>query len=317
MKYLVTGGAGFIGSYVSRALWERGDQVVVLDNFNEFLYPATLKRARVKHFLNSPAVDIVEGSILDDAVLKDLFKTHSFDAIIHLAALANPRFSLEAEEAYHEVNVLGTLKLLKAAHTHRIKKFIFAGSSSVYNDEQAPFTEDSYPLRPRSPYGASKAAAESYCALWHDLHGLSVIVLRFFSVYGPWGRPDMAPMVFAEKILKGQPIEVTRQPRQRDFTYIDDIIPAVLASTSYDAGFEIFNIGRGEPVNLGDLIIALEAAAGQTAKLVERDAPPGEMRITYADTSKAQRQLGYAPSISVGQGARELVTWMREWYLQQ
>ena len=314
MKVLITGGAGFIGSHVAKALVARGDEVVLFDDFNELLYPASLKRARVAEFLGDAAPELVEASLLDqDALSKAV--TKDIDVVIHFGALANPRVSLDKEDEYTDVNVTGTLNVLKAATNAGVGKVIFAGSSSVYNDEQTPFKESSYPLKPRSPYGASKAAAEVYCGMWHDLHQLPITVLRFFSVYGPWGRPDMAPFIFAEKILGGETIEVSRDKRQRDFTCIDDVVPAVLAATEADLGFEVINVGRGEPVHLSDLIMAIESAAGIEARITERETPPGEMRVTYADVSKAKKLLEYQPSISVQDGVKPMVAWIRDWWL--
>ncbi|MCH8748913.1 SDR family NAD(P)-dependent oxidoreductase [Patescibacteria group bacterium] len=312
-NYFITGGAGFIGAHLAKALMKRGDSVVVYDDFNGWLYPTALKQARAEAFLTE--AKIIEGDILDAKALKQALSFSSFDAVIHLAAYANPRRSLEAEELYNQVNVGGTLQLLKAATAQGVPQFLFASSSSVYNDEKTPFSEDSYPLHPWSPYGASKAAAEVYCAMWHELHGLPVTILRPFSVYGPWGRPDMAPMIFADKILSGKSIELNRDPRQRDFTYIDDVIVGIITAVDKKFEFEIINLGRGEPVNLGDLIVALEEACGREAKIIERDTPPGEMRITYADATKAKKLLSYAPNISVAEGAKKMVAWMREEYL--
>ncbi len=214
---------------------------------------------------------------------------------------------------YTTVNILGTLNVIRAATTHGVGRVLFAGSSSVYNDNDVPFTEDSYPLRPRSVYGASKAAAEMYLRTWHDLYGLPVTILRFFSVYGPWGRPDMAPHIFTQRILDGQPITVTSDDRQRDFTYIDDVIAGTQAALKHAADFDIINIGRGTPTKITDLIATIERATGKKAQQTSRPAPPGEMRITYADTSKAKRLFGYESRVSLDEGVGKLVAWFTEW----
>lgn len=314
MKILVTGGAGFIGSHMVKALLERGDTVTIIDNFNDLLYPSSLKEERLEKFIGeNDKLGVVHGDINDENVLKEAFSGEPVDVVLHLAALANPKTSLNAEEEYTHANVNGTLAVLKAATANKVRKLVFAGSSSVYNDGQTPFNENSYPLFPRSPYGASKAAAEIYCSMWHDLHGLPITVLRFFSVYGPWGRPDMAPMIFASNLLTDKPIELNRDERKRDLTYIGDVVPAILAAVDTDLGFEVINVGRGEPINIKDLVGALEKASGVEAVIKERETPAGEMRVTYADISKARKLLDYAPTVSVGEGAEKLIEWLRDW----
>lgn len=310
MRVLITGGAGFIGTFTARALLERGDEVVLLDDMNSWLYPAELKEARLAHVLGERRPKLIVGSIMDQKLLTTLFSDTDFDTVVHLAAIPNPARSLAAAELYTAVNVMGTMYVLEAARQHQVERFIFAGSSSVYNDEQTPFREDVYPLRPRSPYGASKAAAEAYCAAWHELYGLSITVLRFFSVYGPWGRPDMAPQLFAQKILNDETLEIS-QGRSRDLTYIDDVVSGVVAAIDRQFGFEIFNIGRGEPQSLDALVAALGHAAGKKVRTVPRQAPPGELRITYASIAKAQEMLGYQPRVSIEEGAQRLVEWMK------
>lgn len=314
MKVLITGGAGFIGAYAARALLERGDDLVLYDNLNDFLYPSARKEARLNFLF--PDSDrrprLITGDILDVQLLNRIFEEEGFDTVLHFAALANPARSLSAPVEYTLVNVLGTVNVLSAAQANGVARFIFAGSSSVYNDEQAPFAEDSYPLRPRSPYGASKASAEAYCAMWHELHGLPITVLRFFSVYGPWGRPDMAPEIFARQILNDETLSVARE-RKRDLTYIDDVVEGVMLACDRQFGFEVINIGRGEPQSLHELINALAKAAGKEARLKEKAAPPGEMAITYANVEKAKRLLGYNPKVSLEEGAKRLINWLREY----
>ncbi len=313
MKVLVTGGAGFIGSHVSKALLEAGEEVVVFDNFDGLVYSPTVKQDRIEHmFSAAKRPRLITGDILDQNLVHTVFQEEHFDKVVHLAALANPGKSLEAAEQYTLVNVAGTQHILEAARQHDIVQFIFAGSSSVYNDEQTPFREDSYPLRPRSPYGASKAAAENYCMTWHELYGLPITVLRFFSVYGPWGRPDMAPMIFAQALLNDEVLYVTRD-RQRDFTYIDDIVSGVLAALSRKFDYEVINLGRGEPVELTRFIEALEVAAKKKAKIEVREAPAGEMHITYADIAKARTLLDYNPKISFEEGTARLIEWMKKY----
>lgn len=312
MRVLITGGAGFIGAFVARALVDRGDEVVLFDDMNSWLYPASLKEARLQHLFSEKRPKLIVGNILDQKLLATVFAEEGFDTVLHFAAIPNPAKSLDAAELYTAVNVLGTVQVLEAARQNDIERFIFAGSSSVYNDEQTPFREDAYPLKPRSPYGASKAAAEAYCAAWHELYGLPITVLRFFSVYGPWGRPDMAPAIFAQQILNDETLEVS-EGRARDLTYIDDVVTGVMAATDRQFGFEIFNIGRGEPQSLDALIAALAKAADKQVRTEPREAPPGELKITYANIDKAKQMLGYAPKVSIEEGAKRLVEWIEEY----
>lgn len=315
MTILVTGGAGFIGAYVVRALQAAGHEVTILDNWSEFLYPVAFKRDRVSALLpDFPREKIIDGDVTNAALLRKLLTDTSFDLVLHLAALTNPGKSMAEPKEYWRVNVGGTQTLLAALDRAGISRVIFAGSSSVYNDKVVPFREDGPPLRPRSPYGQTKAEAEKALAAWQvQRPGRSVTILRFFSVYGPWGRPDMAPMIFAQKVLAGEAIEVTTEERQRDFTYIDDTLAGLLAAVERPFSFEIINLGRGEPTTLRRFIAALEAAAQREAHIVPRATPRGEMQITYADIAKARRLLNYQPHISVEAGTRQLVEWLRRY----
>jgi UDP-glucuronate 4-epimerase len=309
MKLFITGGAGFIGAHVAKAALTAGHTVTLFDDLNDMLYPKDLKIKRLTALVGENAA-LIEGNILEIDVLNQTIATSEPDIILHFAAHANPGVSLLHANAYTRVNVEGTLNVLQCATANKVNKLIFAGSSSVYNDEQTPFTEDSYPLRPKSPYGAAKAAAENYCAMWHELYGLPVTILRFFSVYGPWGRPDMAPWIFAERLLKGKSIQLNKDNRERDFTYIDDIVDAVMASLTVNIAYEIINVGRGEPINLKQFIQALEYATGMKAKITSRETPPGEMQVTFADITKAKNLLGYNPQTS-HEGTKKLVNWMQ------
>lgn len=311
-KILITGGAGFIGAHVARALIDQGDEVVLYDNMNDFLYPSVFKHQRLKHiFKDIDHPQLIVGDILDGKLLRQVFEDGHFDKVIHLAAMANPGVSLTSPEIYTMVNVLGSLNVLELVRDFEVPHLIVAGSSSVYNDEQTPFTEDSYPLRPRSPYGASKAAMETYCRLWHDLYGTNITILRFFSVYGPWGRPDMAPHIFTDHILKGELLELS-EDRQRDFTYVDDIVSGILASVERRFEFEIINLGRGQAQKLESLVSAIEKASDKKANVTPRTAPPGEMAITYANVSRAKELLAYEPKVSIEEGAKKLVEWYTE-----
>lgn len=312
MNVLITGGAGFIGAFTAKALQERGDNIVLYDDMNSFLYPAALKEARLHALFPNSSMRprLVVGTILDAKLLATVLEEEEIDTVLHFAALANPAKSLNHPAEYTLINVLGTLNVLTAATEREVSRFMFAGSSSVYNDEETPFREGNYPLSPKSPYGASKASAEIYCRMWHELHGLPVTVLRFFSVYGPWGRPDMAPFVFTRQILHGETLEVSSE-RARDVTYIDDVVAGVMAAVDKQFGWEVINIGRGEPQSLDELVQALGKAAGKEISTRSREAPPGEMRVTYADTTKAKELLGWTPRVSIAEGAQHLVDWVK------
>ncbi|MBI3255769.1 MAG: GDP-mannose 4,6-dehydratase [Candidatus Andersenbacteria bacterium] len=311
-KILITGGAGFIGAHAAKALVTAGENVTILDDFNDFLYPSGLKQARIATFFTGDTrPKVIAGSILDAKLLQQLFTDGKFDQVVHLAAHANPGVSVDKGDEYTLVNVLGTFNILRVCHEFDVVQLVMAGSSSVYNDEQTPFTESSYPLKPHSPYGASKAAAEIYCEMWSDLHGLPTTVLRFFSVYGPWGRPDMAPFILAQQLLNDETIFLSKD-RQRDFTYIDDVVAGILLALERKLDFEVINLGRGEPVDLRAFVAALEAAAGKKAHIVDRDAPPGEMRVTFANIEKAKKLLGYEPKVSVEEGTKKLVDWLKD-----
>lgn len=312
-RILITGGAGFIGAFLAKALIKEGEHVVLFDNFDDFLYPASFKQARIEHlFEGEEKPKVIAGDILDRKLLHKVFEDGEFDTVIHLAALANPGRSMEEAAAYTLVNVNGTVNVLEEVARHDIAQLIAAGSSSVYNDEQTPFTENAYPLRPRSPYGASKAAMETYIHLWHEMHDIQTTIFRFFSVYGPWGRPDMAPMIFTKHVMEEKPLELSVD-RQRDFTYVDDIVAGIMAGLEKRFSFEIINLGYGQPHPIADFVHAIEKASGKKANTTERDAPPGEMHVTFADTSKAKSLLGYEPKISIEEGAAKLVDWYKQY----
>jgi len=311
-KILVTGGAGFIGSHlVDSLLSEKGNDVTVLDNFNEF-YSPSIKRANIAPHASNPAFRLVEGDIRDSMAVEGLFASGKFDVVVHLAALAGVRPSLENPRSYYEVNVEGTLNLLEAARAAGVPRFVFGSSSSVYGiNEKVPFSEDDTINNPISPYAATKSAGEALCRTFSHLYGMRVACLRFFTVYGPRQRPDLAIHKFTRKIFSGEPIPVFGDgSTRRDYTYIDDIIQGVRAAMDYsDSMYEIFNLGESQTVELSELILEIEKALGIKAVVDRQSEQPGDVPITFADISKAQKLLRYRPSIKVKEGVPKFVEW--------
>jgi UDP-glucuronate 4-epimerase len=310
--FLVTGGAGFIGSHLCRRLLGRGVRVTVLDDFNDFYDPA-LKRANAAEFAGRDDWHLVEGDIRDAALVDRLFEDRRFDAVIHLAARAGVRPSLREPVLYEEVNCIGTLRLLEAARRHGPANFVFASSSSVYGiNEKVPFSEDDPVDLPISPYATTKRAGELLCFNYHHLYGLRTSCLRFFTVYGPAQRPEMAIAKFTDLLAKGKtvPLFGTGQSR-RDYTYIDDIVDGVLAAADLAPGFEIFNLGGSQTTSLIDLVHAIAAALDVEARVEILPEQPGDVPITYADVTKAGRMLGYAPKVPIAEGLRRVAAWYR------
>ncbi len=313
MKILVTGAAGFIGSATAHALVARGHNVVGLDNFNTY-YDTSLKEARVKAFLSE--VRLVEGDIRDSATLTTLFSEHSFDVVYNLAAMAGVRNSTDHPLEYIDNNLTGLTTLLEVMRTHGKPRMVFASTSSVYgNDTEAPFVETAAAAAPESVYGATKRAGELILHSYYQLHQIQSTALRFFTVYGPWGRPDMALFKFARAIHEGQPIDVYNHGHMtRDFTYIDDTVRGVVAAIETPLGYEIINLGRGEPTLLIDYIKALETAFGVGAVKNLLPMQPGDVYNTSADITKAKTLLNYQPQTSVTEGVQLFVDWYRMYH---
>jgi UDP-glucuronate 4-epimerase len=313
-KVLVTGGAGFIGSHLTDCLLELGDRVVVLDNFNRF-YDPRVKRRNVRGHLDNPLYLLIEGDLRDEGTLDKVFEPGEFDVVVHLAAMAGVRPSLSEPALYMDVNVLGTQRLLDRIMSHSPgTRLVFGSSSSVYGKRSGEcFRESDRTDQPLSPYAASKVAGEALCYAAHNVGGLPVVCLRFFTVFGPRQRPDLAIHRFCKLIDAGQPVEVFGDgSSRRDYTYISDIVAGILAAMTYDLpGYDIINLGRSDPVVLMEMIRCLEAALGKKANLVHQPMPPGEMPYTYADTDKAHRALGFAPRVSFEDGIRRFVDWYR------
>lgn len=319
--YLVTGGAGFIGSHLVRNLLERGDAVVCLDDFNDF-YDPRIKEENVAPFEKNPNFRLYRADIRDWNTLSEVFENHGKSlrdgGIVHLAARAGVRPSLTEPRLYLETNVTGTLNLAEMARAHDIKKFVFASSSSVYGDspETVPFREDQDISKPISPYASTKAMGESLLHTYSHLHNLQVVALRFFTVYGPGQRPDLAIHKFTRLIDEGKPIPVFGDgTTRRDYTYVDDIMQGVLASIEYDkTPYEIFNLGESQTTTLSELIQCIESALGKKAVIDRKPMQPGDVSVTYADISKAKKLLGYHPTTKIPEGIPKFVDWYHSYY---
>lgn len=310
MHTLITGGAGFIGSHLTHRLLGRGERVTVLDDFNDFYDPAR-KRRNVAPFLARAEYALVEGDIRDAALVDRLFASHRFDAVVHLAARAGVRPSLREPVLYEEVNCIGTLHLLEAARRHGPANFVFGSSSSVYGiNEKVPFAEDDPVDLPISPYATTKRTGELLCFNYAHLYGLHCSCLRFFTVYGPAQRPEMAIHKFTDLIARGEPVPLYGDgSTRRDYTYVDDIVDGIVAARDLAPAFEIFNLGGAETTRLGDLVRWLAAELGVEPRVEPLPEQPGDVPITYADVTKAGRLLGYAPKVPIREGLARFVAW--------
>lgn len=313
---LLTGGAGFIGSHLTRALLNRGDRVTVLDDFNDYYDPA-LKRRNVAPFLAGDGRDayrVVEGDIRNAELVDGLFRDGRFDAVVHLAARAGVRPSLAEPILYEDVNCIGTLRLLEAARRHGPEVFTFGSSSSVYGiNEKIPFAETDPVELPISPYATTKRAGELLCFNYHHLYGLKTSCLRFFTVYGPAQRPEMAIHKFTDLLARGQAVPLYGDgSTRRDYTYVSDIVAGIVAALDLAPGFEIFNLGGAETTELKDLVHWLAAELAVEPRIDYLPAQPGDVPITYADVEKAGRLLGYSPKVGIREGLQRFVAWYRE-----
>jgi UDP-glucuronate 4-epimerase len=310
-RVIVTGGAGFIGSHLCKALLDRGDEVAVVDNFDPF-YPERLKRRALGPLL-SRGLDVHEIDIRHDDRLQRLFRDFGPDVVVHLAALAGVRPSLEKPGAYLDVNVRGTACVLEAAHLSGARRVVLASSSSVYGARAVPpFKESAVINDPESPYAASKAAAELLARTWHNLYGIEVAALRFFTVYGPRQRPDLAIHKFARRMLAGQKIPFFGDgSSRRDYTYVDDILAGVLAALDRPLKYETANIGGAQTTSLRELISLLEEALGVQAVLDLQPAQPGDVPLTSADVTHSGQVLGYAPKTPLREGLKLFADWLR------
>lgn len=309
MRVLVTGAAGFIGSHTVDSFIRRGDEVVAVDDFNDY-YDPQRKRANLSHLRGHPRFALVEADVRDADAMAQLFRSR-FDAVVHLAAMANVRYSIGRAPLYYDVNVRGTLNLLELAVQQQSGNFVFASTSSVYGrTQQLPFVETDPCNHPLAPYPASKKACEILGYTYHNLHKLNFTALRFFSVYGPRGRPDMMPYMVTDGIVRDKSIALYDAGRmQRDWTYVDDIVAGVVAAADRPLGYEVINLGRGEPVWMDQFVELVEGLVGKKAVLSTPSAPSSEPLVTFADIGKARRLLDYDPKTPVAEGMAHLWEW--------
>jgi len=313
MTYLITGAAGFIGMHVARALLERGETVIGFDNLNAY-YDITFKQARINQLSPYETFTFVKGDIADEAALTALFAAHNFTAVIHLAAQAGVRYSLDNPQSYIRSNIHGFANILEVCRHNGAPHLIYASSSSVYGgNTHTPFSENDRVDHPVSLYAATKKSNELMAHSYAHLYNMAVTGLRFFTVYGPWGRPDMAPYIFTQKIMAREPITVFNHGHHaRDFTYIDDITAGVLLCLPHKGDvYRLYNIGRGQSVELMDFIGYIEQATGQKAIINFADMQAGDVQKTHADISQLQMDLGYKPQISIQQGVERFIDWYK------
>ena len=312
-RYLVTGGAGFIGSHlVDRLLARDPARLVVVDNFDEF-YSPQIKRSNIVNHLSHPSYRLVEADIRDYNKLKQLFSEEVIETVIHLAAKAGVRPSVSDPRTYQEVNIGGTVNVLDLAQRNGIRKVIFGSSSSIYGPSATPPFREDAPLNPISPYAATKAAGELLSHTWSHLYGMQILCLRFFTVYGPRQRPDLAIHKFARLIMNQSPIPVYGDgSSERDFTYIDDIIQGIMGAIEYSATpFEVINLGESRTITVSRLIELLEDAIGKKAIIDRQPDQPGDMPRTHADITRARELLGYNPTTQIESGITKFVEWLK------
>jgi len=309
MRILVTGGAGFIGSHLVEKLLAAGHEVVILDDFNDF-YDPQIKHANIAGFAKD--VTVYHVDLRDGESVRSLFHREKVDAIAHLAARAGVRPSIQHAQLYCDTNVSGTLHLLEAARVTGVERFIFASSSSVYGASKTiPFSEEQHLIQTLSPYGATKVAGEFLCSTYSHLYQMRVVALRYFTVYGPRQRPDLAIHQFTRRIYAGQPIDQFGDgSTRRDYTYIDDVIQGTMAALQYQGPlYDVFNLGESETIQLKELISAIENALGKKAKVNRLPEQPGDMPLTCADISKARKLLGYKPTTKLSEGLQKFIDW--------
>ena len=317
MRYLITGGAGFIGSHLAESLLARGDEVVVVDNFNNY-YDPLRKRYNLRAASAQPGFHLVEADICDLEAIESAFDTYRPDRVAHVAGMAGPRRSTEQPLLYEAVNVRGSLQILDLARRYAVRGLVFASTSSVYGLSPTPWVETLPAVEPLSPYAATKRAAEMLAFTFHHLYGTPTRVVRFFTVYGPRGRPDMTPYLFVDAMRRSQPITLFNGGVgvYRDWTYVGDIVQGVVAALDCDLPFETFNLGNANPVELAEFVRTLEAVTGLGAQIETKPLPATEPTITFANTEKAQRLLGFAPNTPLETGLAHFWDWYQREVLQ-
>lgn len=313
MATLVTGGAGFIGSHVAERLLEKGDTVVVLDNFNDYYDPA-LKERNIRRLGDHPKLTVIRGDIRDDALVGQIFEDHDILRVAHLAAMAGVRESVNNVRLYMDVNVNGTMNLLEHGREKGLDIFVLASTSSVYGEtEQIPFVETDTADRPLAAYPASKRAAELLAHTYHNLVGMNVTALRFFNVYGPAGRPDMMPLRLLEAAFNGTEMPIFNGGDiHRDWTYIDDTVEGVVAALERPLGYEVINLGCGNPISLSEFIEAIEEFTGRTINKRDVPRPASDPPITFCNNERARDLLGFEPKISVHDGLYKTWLWFKD-----
>lgn len=313
MALLITGAAGFIGSHLLERVVRTKERVILIDNFDDF-YPESIKRNNISSALKNSNVKLYETDIRDIDSCRNIFKEEKIDEVIHLAAKAGVRPSLENPIEYEDVNCRGTITLLELSREYGIKKFVFGSSSSVYgNNKKQPFSEEDRVDDPISPYGATKKSGEHYCRTYNIVYGLPVVCLRFFTVYGPRQRPDLAIHKFARLILAGKEIPFYGDgTTKRDYTFYADIVDGVVAALELNCDFEIINLGNSNPVELRQLITMLQALLKKEAIIKVLPDQPGDVRLTYADISKAERLLNYKPKVNIENGLDIFTKWVKD-----
>lgn len=314
MNILITGGAGFIGSSLADNLLNEGHNITVIDNFNDY-YAYEIKAGNVKHNLDNPRYKLYKADLADKTALRKIFAENKFDAVVHLAGRAGVRPSIDRPEDYIESNILGTIHILELMKDYKIKKLVFASSSSVYgNCKEQIFSEDLKVTEPISQYAATKSAGEQFCYTYHKLYGMNVVCLRFFTVYGPRQRPDLAIHKFTDLISENKPIPVFGDgTTKRDYTFIDDIVSGIKAAIRYDrTPYEIINLGGGEPVSLSRMIEVIENTLGKKAIIDRKPMQKGDVDKTVADIRKAEKLLGYNPQTRFVDGIAKFVDWWKE-----
>ena len=316
MKVLITGGAGFIGSATAKQLMDRGDRVALIDNFNDY-YDPQLKHDRIKIFLKDYKGKFVlyKGDIRDVKFLEKVFQKEKPVKVIHLAAMAGVRNSLENPALYADINIMGTVNLLELSVKHKIKNFVYASSSSVYgNNKKFPFSEKDNVDTPISPYAATKKADELLAHVYSHIYKLPTTGLRYFTVYGPWGRPDMALFLFTKNLFSGKPILVNNHGKMsRNFTYVDDIASGTITTLDADLPYAVMNIGGDRENTLIEFIGEIEKNVGKKAKMKMMPLPPGDVISTVADIKKL-RQMGWKPTTRINKGIKNFVEWYQEYY---